>query len=74
MRANLNCSPCNYLLQCEREVSDLMFKSLKLCESLQFPDKNVNRDVRQRIGTIHYRLASLYHNSYRMLVSCALYA
>jgi hypothetical protein len=50
-------------------VSDLMFKSLKLCEGLQFPDENLNVDVKHRIGTVHYRLASLYHNSWRMLVS-----
>ncbi|XP_028414584.1 erythroid differentiation-related factor 1-like [Dendronephthya gigantea] len=52
---------------CEKEVSDLMFKSLKLCEGLKFSNEEMNSDVKHRIGSIHYRLGSLYHNSYRML-------
>ena len=53
--------------KCEREVSDLMFKSLKLCEGLEWHDENLQRDLKHRLGTIHYRLGSLYHNSCRML-------
>lgn len=49
-----------------------MFKSLKLCEGLKFLDNQLNVEVKHRVGMIHYRIASLYHNSYRVLVSLCL--
>ena len=55
--------------EAEREISDVLFKSLKYCEGLVFPNEDLQRDVQHRIGSIHFRLASLYHNSYRMIVS-----
>lgn len=55
--------------QVEQEVTELMMKALRLCESfyptstryfMQSPTK-----LGYRIFSIHHRLASLYHNSYR---------
>lgn len=46
-----------------------MFKALKICEGLKCSYDHAVKDVKNRIGMIHYRLGSLYHHSYRTLVS-----
>ena len=57
-----------YMFQIEKEVTDLMTKALKYCKV----DGSAGRQY--RAATIHHRLASLYHNSYRNQVSfCVLY-
>ncbi|XP_032221918.1 erythroid differentiation-related factor 1 isoform X2 [Nematostella vectensis] len=58
--------------QVEKEVTELMMKALKLCEPgpSKLPGKSqAPGDVERRVGTIHHRLASLYHNAYRNEVS-----
>lgn len=53
-------------IEVEREVSDLMNKALRYCES---GITGANQHVRQyRVASIHHRLGSLYHNSCRCLV------
>ncbi|XP_006813057.1 erythroid differentiation-related factor 1-like, partial [Saccoglossus kowalevskii] len=53
--------------QVERDINDLMMKALKYCDvnqsSPQYPI------VRYRAATIHHRLASMHHNSYRNQVN-----
>lgn len=47
--------------QVERDVTDLMLKALKYCDS-----SSTNDVMRQyRAATMHHRLSSLFHNSYR---------
>ena len=52
------------ILQIEKQVTELMNKSLKYCTT----DERLGRDLtmqQYRAATINHRLASLYHNSYR---------
>ena len=63
---------CSLLLRfkVEQDVTELMMKALRLCEpSAPRSVPNVKpqspEQLEQRIATIHHRLASLYHNSYR---------
>ena len=51
------------LIQIEKEVTDLMTKALKFCDT---ETANIRQPMCQyRAATVHHRLASLYHNSYR---------
>ena len=57
-------------LQVERDVTNLMLKALKYCDS-----HDTTEVMRQyRAATIHHRLASLFHNSYRNSVVWLLFA
>ena len=51
----------------EKDVCDLMIKSLKYCDTET--DKARLPTCQYRAAIIHHRLASLYHNSYRNQVS-----
>lgn len=48
----------------EKEVNELMLKALKLCECKDVPSPK-QAIYQYRTGSIHHRLGSLYHNSYR---------
>ncbi|XP_067036895.1 erythroid differentiation-related factor 1-like isoform X2 [Acropora muricata] len=56
--------------QVEQEVTELMIKALRLCESFYSSSigcfsQQYSRKLDHRLFSIHHRLASLYHNSYR---------
>lgn len=51
--------------QVEKEVIELMMKALRLCESSSLVSLWSSQQLDYRIFSIHHRLASLYHNSYR---------
>ena len=53
--------------QVEKDVCDLMIKSLKYCDTET--DNARLPTCQYRAAIIHHRLASLYHNSYRNQVS-----
>ncbi|KAK3723836.1 hypothetical protein QZH41_019520, partial [Actinostola sp. cb2023] len=58
----------------EKEVTELMMKALKICEptgkrSVATVRPHSSHALEGRIGSIHHRLASLYHNAYRNEVS-----
>ena len=52
--------------QVEKEVTDLMTKALRHCH---VDTVSPQPTVQYRAATVHHRLASLYHNAYRTLVS-----
>ena len=55
-------------IQVEKEVTDLMMKALKNCDvDIESPRQPT---CQYRAASIHHRLASLYHNTYRGQVSC----
>jgi len=57
----LNCSQKALYFKVERDVTNLMLKALKYCDS-----GGVQDVMRQyRAATIHHRLASLFHNAFR---------
>ncbi len=55
------------MLQIEKDVTELMMKALKYCDcDTLYPRQPT---CQYRAATIHHRLASLYHNSYRNQLS-----
>ena len=66
--AFMNCS--YFCHQVEQEVTELMMKALRLCESsssasMWYLKPQTAKQLNHRMFSIHHRLASLYHNSYR---------
>ena len=52
--------------QVSKEVQNLMMKSLHYCQDEECEAKSPRiKSIRLRIGTIHHRIASLYHHALR---------
>lgn len=54
--------------QVEKEILDLMQKSLRLVDNLDYKESPKHAIYVYRASIIHHKLASLYHRSYRAKV------